>query len=155
MFSPLVTQSITQVTYRQFDYHKMMQHRSQISRYIHKRLAHNYINADYTHPYGILYSTLKRDSGLLQEYSRERDAIAKVNEALEELIANSVLCFYKKDVRKEGPRKAISDVKYELTPSLEFITQIKAANKRQNDSQLKLAELRGELTGPKVQRIRG
>lgn len=154
MFSPLVTQSITQVTYRQYDYHTMMQHRFQISRYIHKRLAHNYINAAYTHPYAMLYSSLKRDSGLLQEYSRERDAIAKVNEALDELKTNGVLSYYTKEVRTEGPRRTIVDVKYELIPSMEFVSGIKAANKRQTDGQRKLADLRGTLANPTMQRIR-
>ncbi|NCC41678.1 MAG: replication protein [Gammaproteobacteria bacterium] len=65
-FCPLVTESIRAMTYRQFDYHNMMQHTSQLARWLHKRLAHNYTNASYMTPYECLFSSVKRDSGLLE-----------------------------------------------------------------------------------------
>src|SRR5262252_2758089 len=44
-FNPLVTASINQITYRQFDYAKYMEYKHRLSRWLHKRLCHNYIQA--------------------------------------------------------------------------------------------------------------
>jgi hypothetical protein len=41
-FHPLVTQSIAAVSYRQYNYHIMMSHKTQLSRWLHKILSHNY-----------------------------------------------------------------------------------------------------------------
>lgn len=127
-FCPLVTESIRAMTYRQFDYHTMMQHTSQLARWLHKRLAHNYTNASYTTPYQCLFSSVKRDSCLL-EYKRERDCVRKLDEAFQELRQHEVLLSYKKQDER-GTRGRILDVKYTLQPHPEFVKQIKAANKR-------------------------
>ena len=53
-FNPLVTASIEALTYRQFDYETLMSYTSQLSRWFHKRLYHNYINAGMLNPYHFL-----------------------------------------------------------------------------------------------------
>jgi hypothetical protein len=108
-FCPLVTESIRAMTYRQFDYHTMMQHTSQLARWLHKRLAHNYTNASYMTPYECLFSSVKRDSGLL-EYQRKRDSVRKLDEALDELRQHEVLLSYEKQDQR-GERSRILDVK--------------------------------------------
>ncbi|MDD5273299.1 MAG: hypothetical protein PHU14_11320, partial [Methylovulum sp.] len=84
-FHPLVTQSIDSLSFRQFNYHQMMSHSTQLARWVHKKLSHNYTNASYTIPYQIWLSTIRRDSGLL-EYKRTNDAVRKFEDALLELI---------------------------------------------------------------------
>lgn len=138
-FCPLVTESIRAMTYRQYDYHAMMQHSSQLARWMHKRLSHNYTNAGYMTPYEFLFSTAKRDSGLL-EYRRDRDSVRKLDEALAELRDQQVLMSFEKQEQR-GARSRILDVKYTLQPHPDFVKQVKAANKRLSASRSKLAAL--------------
>jgi hypothetical protein len=128
-FHALVTASIDQVTYRQFNYHVMMSHSTQLARWLHKQLALKYTFASLINPYEIRFSTIKRDSRLLDNYQRDRRAIAAVTDALEELKTNSVLgLITRSDVL--GPRGKILDVVFTLMPSEDFIRDIKAGNKR-------------------------
>lgn len=131
-FNPLVTRSIYALTYRQYDYHTMMSHSAQLSRWLHKRLAHNYTNANFMQPYSILYSTLKRDSGLL-EYKDYRQGVYKLDKALGELQNHHVLTAFEKEVRR-GARNKILDAIYILMPHPQFVQKVKAANKRQRDA---------------------
>jgi hypothetical protein len=64
-FHPLVTQSIDTISYRQYNYHLMMSHSTQLARWLHKILSHSYVNASYTVPYRTSLSSIRRDSGLL------------------------------------------------------------------------------------------
>lgn len=138
-FSPLVTRSILSLNYRQYDYHAMMSHSTQLARWLHKRLAHNYVNASLLQPYTILFSTIQRDSGLL-EYKEQRHAVRKLDEALDELKAHQILVEITKDARR-GARGCILDVVYRMLPHPVFVGQIKAANKRHSDNIEKLPPL--------------
>ncbi len=131
-FHPLVTGSIDAVTYRQYNYHVMMSHRTQLARWIHMQLVIKYTFASLVKPFDMRYSTIKRDSGMLDAYDRTRDGIDKVDEALEELKAQKILSNI---TRREitGSRKKLLDVVFTLLPSLEFIGDTKAASKRLND----------------------
>ena len=136
-FSPLVTESIRHFTYRQYNYGAMMSHRTQLARWLHKRLAHHYLQASHHHPYTIRFSTIQRDSGLL-EYTRQRDAMTAFEIALEELCdpkksentRYSVLLSFDKQLER-GDKNKILDALYEMRPHPAFINEIKAANKRQ------------------------
>ena len=129
-FHPLVTASIDQVTYRQINYDKLMKHRSQLARWLHKQLVMKFTFADTLKPFEMRYSTIKRDSWLLNERGRERAAIAATEKALKELETEGVLMqFTRKNVA--GPRGKLLDVVFTLGPSLDFISEVKAANKRQ------------------------
>jgi hypothetical protein len=130
-FNPLVTRSIQALNFRQYNYHTMMSHTTQLARWVHKRMAHNYVNANLMQPYTILFTTVQRDSGLL-EYARTRDAIRKLDESLEELKEKKVLMLFSKEDRK-GERGRILDVAYTITPDPVFVGQVKAANKRHAD----------------------
>jgi hypothetical protein len=132
-FHPLVTQSIDSLSFRQFNYHQMMSHSTQLARWIHKKLSHNYTNASYTVPYQIWLSTIRRDSGLL-EYKRTNDTVRKLEEALIELKNNTVLITFNRQEDLRGERNKILDIKYSLSPHPEFVKDVKAANKRQKDS---------------------
>jgi hypothetical protein len=131
-FHPLVTQAIDTLTYRQFNYAQMMSHSSQLARWLHKQLSLKYIFASLTTSFEMRYSTIKRDSGLLRGYtSRERNAITALDAAWDELKTSGVLM---KVERSEvlGIRAKLLDVVYTLIPSLDFVAEMKAANKREN-----------------------
>lgn len=139
-FHLLVTHSIDSLAYRQFNYHQMMQHRSQLARWLHKQLAHNYINASVTCPRTIVLSDIHANSHLLP-YKRMIDNVRKLEDALHELADSRVLLkakypyppFVRDDVR--GPRNKLLDVSYSLTPHPDFVKHVKAANKRHSDAQ--------------------
>lgn len=89
-FHPLVTQSIDALTYRQYNYHQMMSHSTQLARWLHKQLSLKFTFANYSGSFDMLYSTVKRDSNLIN-YKRERDGIATLDNAFEELQERKVI----------------------------------------------------------------
>jgi hypothetical protein len=144
-FNPLVTYSIHKMTYRQFDYVTFMKLTKPLSRYLFKRLSHNYKQASITDPFHILHSTLVRDSALINT-KRIQDQMRNVREALDELAGKPpkrgkrkgqdgsvrVLTYYERTETK-GARNKIEDVNYVLFPHPEFIAEMKRANRRQNE----------------------
>lgn len=132
-FHPLVTQCIDTLRFRQYNYHQMMSHSTQLSRWLHKKLSHNYTNASLFIPYQIWLSTVRRDSGML-EYKRSGDGLRKLEQAFTELKDNNVLLSFAREEEIRGERNKIIDIKFSLTPHQEFIKSIKAANKRYSDN---------------------
>lgn len=130
-FHPLVTQAIDALTYRQYNYAQMMSHRTQLARWLHKQLSLKFTFASLITTFEIRYSTIKRDSALLGGYKLERQAVAALDAVWDELKANGVLSTVtKSEIR--GSRGKLEDVVYTLTASLNFVAEIKAANKRQS-----------------------
>ena len=130
-FHPLVTQAIDVLKYRQFNYAQMMGHCTQLARWLHKQLSLKFTFASLMTAFEMRFSTIKRDSALLEGYQQQRQAIAALDSAFAELQASGVLlAITKTEVR--GLRGKLEDVVYTLTASRGFITQTKAANKRQN-----------------------
>ena len=128
-FHPFVTGSIDKVTYRQFNYQLMMGHSSQLARWLHKYLVLKYTFAEHAKPFEIRYSTIKRDSGLLSGYSRERDAMSMLESALKELSARGIVASFDRS-NITGTRQKLEDVVFTLWPSADFVKEVKAANKR-------------------------
>lgn len=120
-FHPFASRTLDELTYRQFNYARLMGHKSQLARWLDKVLCLKYLNASFMHPFEIRFSTIKRDSGLLNGYALIRLAVAAIDSAFDEL---------KRMI--EGQRGKILDVVYTLYPSREFVAEIKAASKRQN-----------------------
>ncbi|MDQ3839390.1 MAG: hypothetical protein M3297_08985 [Thermoproteota archaeon] len=136
-FNPLVTASIEALTFRQFDYETLMSYRMQLSRWLHKRLYHNYINAGLMQPYHFLLSSIKRDSGLLNNERISQD-IKYLEQSLEELEEKKIIWGFDKEVRRIGRNNQIDDVLYTLKASMDFIKEMKAANAHHADIQKKL-----------------
>ena len=132
-FHPLVTQSIDQVTYRQFNYQRLMQCNTQLARWLINQLVLKYTQASISNSFDMRYSTIKRDSGLLDGYARQRDAVAALDVAWEELKTLGALSIIKK-AEQRGARTKLEDVIYTLLPSREFAAEQKAANRRQQDA---------------------
>ncbi len=138
-FHPLVTQSIDTLSYRQYNYHLMMSHTTQLSRWLHKILSHNYVNASLMVPYNISLSSIRRDSGFL-DCKRVNDDVRKLNNAFQELVDHKVLFSFTKEDRR-GARNKIIDIDYALTPHTDFVREVKAANRRQQIGKPTTAEL--------------
>ena len=132
-FHPLVTQAIDALTYRQFNYAQMMSHSSQLARWLHKQLSLKFTFASMVTSFEIRYSTIKRDSALLDNYKQQRQAVVMLDAAFEELRGGGVLMLVKKRLVR-GARAKLEDVVYTLSASREFVAQMKAANKRHAQS---------------------
>jgi hypothetical protein len=130
-FHSSLTESITQSTYRQFNYQRLMSCQSQLSRWLISQLVLKYTFAAPGNTFRMLYSTIKRDSGLLENYSRPRASVDALDEAFEELKREGVLMRVKKDATT-GARGKIEDVSYTLATSVKFASEQRAANKRQS-----------------------
>jgi hypothetical protein len=128
-FHPLVTQAIDALTYRQFNYAQMMGHRTQLARWLHKQLSLKFTFASMATSFEVRYSTIKRDSALLNGYGRGRKAIEALDAAFAELKAAGVLSQIDKKA-VYGPRGKLEDVVYTLFSSADFCRHMKAANKR-------------------------
>ena len=116
------------MTYRQFNNHLMMSHSTQLARWLHQQLVLKYTFANHQTPFETRYTTIKRDSGLLDAYSRDRDALDALKCAFDELLTRGVLLGYdRKDIT--GPRKKLMDAVFIVHPSSDFIRETKAANK--------------------------
>ncbi len=128
LFHPLVTASINRLSYRQYDYVLYMSYKHRLSRWLHKRLAHNFLQAGLLHAYHISLNTILRDSGAYQ-HPRRDNRPKEVNLALQELREKQVIMGFETQV-KRGPRKAILDVIYTLLPDFSFVQEVKKANAR-------------------------
>lgn len=128
-FHPLVTQSIDALSYRQYNYHLVMSYSNQLARWLHKILAHNYVNASILVSYGLSLASVRRDSGLLGS-KRNNDDLRKLEAALNELKEHRVLLDHARRDEREA-RNKIVDIHFDLTPHPDFVREIKAANKRQ------------------------
>jgi hypothetical protein len=133
-FHPLVTRAIDALTYRQFNYHQLMSHRNQPSRWIHKQLVMKFTFAALGTEFKMMFSTIKRDSALLTGYKETRQAVVAVVEAFEELTKAGLLMKVEKGHEVRGARNKLEDVEFVLTPSHTFVREVKAANKRHKDA---------------------
>jgi hypothetical protein len=136
-FHPLVTKALNTLTYRQYNYAKMMSLKSQLARWIHKQLSLKHRSASLVNQFTMRFSTIKRDSALLEGYKVQQQAIVAVSTAFKELETSGVLMKVEKKTTL-GHRGKIEDIAYTLTASLDFIAEMKAANKRENAIEKKI-----------------
>ena len=122
-----ISHAINNLEYRQFNYARLMSCNEQLTRWIYKRLVNRFRQASITTDYHFMYSEIEQSSGLLQQATKGRNQ-QKVISALDELKERGVVIKYEPDVRKKG--RNITDIKYTLWASGEFIGEQKAANLR-------------------------
>ena len=135
-----ISESINNITYRQFNYGTLMDLKSPLARWFHKRLSHNYTQANYTNRYSILQATIERDSGLVR-HSRQDRRMEYVEAVLKELIEAKVLEGFEPEKEYSKTGKRVMSVKYHLQPSFDFVQEMKAANARQRDDEKKSQRL--------------
>jgi hypothetical protein len=128
-FHPLVTLKMNNLSYRQFNYCRLMKHTTQLARWLHRQLVLKYTFASRLKPFSMHFSTISRDSAMLGNYTRASAAQEACTWSMQELIEHGVLS--KADFRTvKGARGKVLDVIYTLTPSDEFVAEVKAASKR-------------------------
>lgn len=132
MFNPLVTLSVINKNFRQINYDKCMSYRKNITRWLYKRMSHNYIQASLLNTYSILLSTILRDS-CMKPYGELRNNVAQIEDALEELKKRDVIMGYE-IIRIYGERRnKVIDAKFVISPSPSFSSEMRRANKRQQE----------------------
>ena len=140
-----ISRAINHLEYRQFNYDHLMCCKEQLTRWLYKKLIHRYRQASFLNDYHINFSTIREESGFLQQ-DRAADNRKKVIKAIEELISRNVLFSYKTKEHRIG--RKIVDVTYIVKPSQEFVKEQKAANKRTSDGieKIKRAGITAALT---------
>ncbi len=129
-FNPLVTRSIIERQFRQFNYSKSMGYKNVIARQLHKRMSHHYIQAHIAHPYHINLTTIIRDFGITA-YKKISFNLREAETGLEELVANNVVLKYKSSRTYDVNRKnKIVDVLFEIIPHPNFVGEVMQANKK-------------------------
>lgn len=131
-FNPLVTKSINELSFRQLNYDKCMSYSNTLARYLHKRLNHYWTQASKTKHYTIMMSTLILQSGR-ELSSRMSTNRRTVDTAIKAIYDNAVINKPEIKVIKSGNK--IIDIKYSLSPTKEFISEIVKANWRQTKVQ--------------------
>jgi hypothetical protein len=124
----IISSKVNELKYRQLNYAKLMAMQSQLARWLQKLLTNRFLNAAWDTEYRILYSTIKQNSGLLEQ-KRVNENICALESALEELVEGKVLLLWKKE-EKRGSRNKITDVCYNLSPHPDFTEEVKTANAR-------------------------
>lgn len=132
-FNSLVTKSIREGTYRQFNYEIAMSYRTVVARQLHKRMSHHFTQASIHIPYSILLSTVIRDFGLTQ-YLQARDNLRDVCASLDEMVEKEVLMKY--NVERITEKRKIVDAKLILIPHPNFASEVMHANRKQKEWKL-------------------
>lgn len=114
--------------------------RTHLDRWLISQLVLKYTQAALTNSFEMRYSTIKRDSALLEGYKLNRQAIAVLDGAWDKIKALNVLGCIKK-VEQRGDRAKLKDVIYTLYPSPEFTAEQKAANRRQSNAKITTSPL--------------
>lgn len=130
-----ISYAINSLDYRQFNYARLLGCNEQLTRWIYKKLIHRYKQASMLNDYHFTYSSLE-NSGLLQQ-GRDNDNRRKVLQALDELVKIEVIASYTVDIKKQG--RKIVDITYIIKPTVSFMREQKAANKRATDNKTNLA----------------
>lgn len=140
-FHGLITDSINRITYRQFNYQRLMKCNTQLARWLISQLVLKYTQASMANNFEMRFSTIKRDSNLLNGYARTRDAIAALDGAWQEVKDLGVIVHIGKSEQRGG-RGKLEDVIYTLYSSPKFASEQKAANRRLGDARANFSPLK-------------
>lgn len=140
-FNSLVTKSIKEGSWRQFNYEISMRFKSVVSRQLNKRLSHNFTYANMAHDFNISLSTMLRDFGLTP-YEYMRDNLRHVTKALDEMVEKRVIRKYEiKNVHDANRKNKLVDAVIIVKPDLDFVNQTIRSNVKQG----KVKELTGTI----------
>lgn len=140
-FSPLVTHSICEASFRMCNYQQIMSYKSAIARQLHKRMSHNYIQADITNSFEVKLSTLIRDFGLTPQ-KRIKYNLKNFKTAFDEMIAKKVILDVRiAEVYDTGKNNKVVDVMISIKPTVQFSNEAKKFNHFSNVIVKKLTQL--------------
>lgn len=130
-FHALVTRSIRNIDYRQYNYDRFMRLPNALSRNVYKRLVHafTYAAAGNSHHFMMLEMLANNGHTPSQRLRQDR---AKLDAALDTLIEEGVLLEYESSPVKEG--KSVIDYKYIVFPAKKFISEQISANRLIKDN---------------------
>jgi hypothetical protein len=130
-FSSMVSESIDNLDFRQYNYDAVMMHSSQLARWIHKRLSREFTNANKEpqNHFKLMYSEIEASSGLLN-HSRKTRRIDCVRKAIEELVNNKALTHFDEHLKIAQGSKRVEDAEFKLYPSDRFVKDTIEANVR-------------------------
>jgi len=132
-FNSLVTKSIREGSWRQFNYEVSMRFKSVVSRQLNKRMSHHFTQAHLSVSYSIRLSTMLRDFGLTT-YTYVRDNLRHVTKALDEMVTKRVIRSYDIQNIYDADRKnKLIDALIEIKPDINFVNESIAANIKQRD----------------------
>lgn len=128
IFSPFVTHSINNNTYRQINYETFMGYKHHLSRWLHKRISHNFTQATSDTPFTINLSTVQRDSCMPESRSTKL-AKQDFEKAIAEMIEEGTLTRYGANPSYDPKRRnRIIDWKYSMYLSEALVSEIITAN---------------------------
>jgi hypothetical protein len=132
-FHSLVTRSIRKINYRQYNYDRFMRLPNAIARSIYKRLVHAFTYAATGQSYHFKMLDMLNNAGHTPS-ARIRQDRAKLDSALESLMAEQVLLHFDSSPIKDG--RTVVDFKYVVEACPEFISEQIRANKLIKDNRL-------------------
>lgn len=137
-FHPLVNDSIMKLTFRQYNYRIAMQIRSPLARFIYKRMSNFWTQADPGNPYTpSLLSFLTQSPREMSP--RMPENIRAMKNALDILIKEEIVRDYEATRVKDG--KKIADVRYTIWPHPNFVKEMKRANAKKRETDIKAIEM--------------
>ncbi len=132
-FNSLVTKSIKEGNWRQFNYEVSMRFKHIVSRQLNKRMSHNFTQANLATNYSIALSTMLRDFGLTP-YKYMRDNLRHVTKALEEMVEKKVIRSYEvSDIYDAARKNKLVDAVINIKPDLNFAGQTIRANMKHQE----------------------
>ena len=124
------SRAINYLKYRQFNYSRYMDCKSQLARWLYMRLIFRYKYANHVKTYHISYNKIKEQSGLLQMEVVE--GRRRLTGALKELVKLKIIQKeYTTEHKKEG--RQIIDTVYTMHATISFINEQVIANERLKD----------------------
>ncbi len=135
--SSLISHSINTLQYRQFNLPRLLACKSQLARYLLRRLINRFTYASLLTNHKFSFSRIKEESGFLRK-KIEGDNRKKVIAALDELKKAGAINHYEFKEKREGNK--IIDITYKIFPSQDFSTEQKAANGRNKMIEKKATE---------------
>ena len=144
-FHPLVTQGIRRQQFRLYDYSVSMALKSDLARYMFKRLSHYWAQAALDAPYGFKLVTFLSSTprGLSEKM---KDNLRAVRNALKVLVEGDVIMpeWHEVLIKDPNDKRVTINAEFALRPTQTFVKHMMKANKRKSD-----IRARAELSGAK------
>lgn len=132
-FPVLFSRSINNIDYRSINFDTLLLLKNPIARFLHKRMSHEFTNADMTRPYKIDFLTIQRDSGRLDSPRPTRNYKMVIG-ALEEMVEKNIIIAFDpndtQNLRQEKIGNKIVNVHYSFYVTPAFKNEIVEANIR-------------------------
>ncbi|MFL1449237.1 replication protein [Pseudomonas tritici] len=133
-FHPLVTLGVKTQAFRMYDYSISMGLKSDLARYIYKRISHYWTQASLNHPYQPkLVSFLEQSPRGLSV--RMKDNMRAMRTALTSLADQSVIIpgWNELIIKDEHDKRVTKDIQFEIFPHDNFIKHMMRANKKASE----------------------